>query len=341
MNSSTRLSLLFDKYLQKKCSPQEVEELIALLQHDDAANTLNEPMKILWEELKRSEAVYHVDWNRMYNSLISRQERADILLKKATSNSFRKYYRAVGVMVLILATGFTYWFTFSRKYQNNKNIVPAVASLQPSLKNKKQVLHLPDGSTVVLNVSGKLNYPVAFNSKRRDVYLEGEAFFDIKHNASQPFYVHVGKIVVKVLGTAFNIKISPQQNIEVTVTRGKVQVLKNTKPLAILTASEQLSILGKSDDIIRKTVDTLPVIAWKPVEIFFDDITMEEAARHITERFNVQIEFTENTLKERRVTATFSNNDSIDEILAVICAVSKSTYAISDNKIIIDAKNAK
>jgi ferric-dicitrate binding protein FerR (iron transport regulator) len=80
------------------------------------------------------------------------------------------------------------------------------------------------------------------------------------------------------------------------------------------------------------------VMAWKPAEISFDDITMEEAARRIGERFKVGFEFAHPALKECRITATFYMEDDLDQIMTVICGVNQSRFVIGANTVKIDGK---
>lgn len=332
-----RLQLLFERYLKRECSPREVEELIILLQRAEAEEQLDEPMKKLWESLRNDGVQYDVDWNKMYNSIVESQEHADMVIKRSVSPS-RRVYLVVAAIVII--TGFSLlWFLYP-----GPSTIPELSSKTEISPQKKpqtthQTIHLPDGSTVILNTNSTLNYPSVFSKGRRDVYLSGEGFFDIRHDPSKPFFVHAGKLVVKVLGTVFNIRSYPQQeNIQVTVTRGKVQVLKEEKILGTLTASDQITFANSSEDVKITRADTLAVTAWKPAELHFNDITMEEASRQIEKQFNMTVEFSNSSIKECRVTATFSENDMVEEVLAVICAVSKSDYTITNKKIIINGK---
>jgi transmembrane sensor len=337
MSDLVRLQILFSKYLDRACSPQEVEEMIALLNKTQADDIADPPMRHLWEQLKNNTAANNVDWGSMYASITSTNEEDAALPVRHT---WRKYTAAAVLLPLLFTS--MYWLAKRETIKNNLQAV-AVRTALPLEKQQpvsaRQTIHLPDGSTVILNQGSKLNYPSAFKGKSRDVYLLGEGFFDIAHNPKQPFFVHTGKVSVKVLGTAFNIKAFPSMpTIEVTVTRGKVQVLNENKSIGIITASQQILFTTNSEVVIRNVVDTIPVIAWKPAEIFFNDITMEEVAKRIEDRFAVTIEFEHPAVKHCRVSATFSEDDLPEEILAVVCAVSKSDYSISNKKIIIHGK---
>jgi ferric-dicitrate binding protein FerR (iron transport regulator) len=211
---------------------------------------------------------------------------------------------------------------------------------------KKKVMHLPDGSTVLLNKHSTLEYTATgpgtgtgAGTGAREVTLSGEAYFDIARRPNQPFLVHTGKLVTRVLGTAFNVKAYPgEDSIEVTVDHGKVQVLKGRTSMAMLTDNQQILYHKGTEGYTAQRVNVRPVIAWKPAEISFDDITMEEAARQIGQRFNVVVSFANPVVKNCRVTATFYQEDELDEIMTVICGVSQSGFVINGNKIVIDGK---
>src|SRR5688572_8298430 len=106
-----------------------------------------------------------------------------------------------------------------------------------------QFLRLPDGSTVLLNEGSKLEYPITFSGDTREVFLQGEGYFDIQHNPSKPFVVKTANVTTTVLGTAFNVKAFPsEKHITVTVTRGKVKVSKDEKVLGVITHDQQITI---------------------------------------------------------------------------------------------------
>jgi transmembrane sensor len=339
MDNTLRLRFLFNKYLQRSCTAQEVDELMVLLQQGDAEDTLNEPLLTLWQQLKEDKTQHKVDWDKMYAEVSNTDDKWEMVFSQKKRTLYRRWYTAAAVVILVVASA-AYWFIYHRnKNDSNKDFAKNETGNKQQQINTRQTIHLPDGSTVILNANSKLNYPPAFNGNAREVYLTGEGYFDIQHNARQPFLVHTGKITVKVLGTAFDIKAYPSdEEVQVTVTRGKVQVLKENKSLGLITASQQISFSNKTEAFIQKSVNTKPIIAWKPNEIFFNDITMEEAAKQVEQRFNMVVDFANPAIKQCRVSATFSEDDMPDEILTVICAVAKANYIIRNNKITIHGK---
>ncbi|MHA4809908.1 FecR family protein [Flavitalea flava] len=345
MDTQQRLPILFAKYLQRSCTPEEVEELIALLQKAEAEEGLNGPMLALWQQAKEDKREFPVDWEKMYAAVSQTEDDLHSLHRKRNNRqriiglSFT-WSRVAAVFAVIVLVAAAYW-GLSRKGRSGQQPDPGIAAAgKPSPLNKKQIIHLPDGSTVILNADSKLDYPAVFTGKTREVYLSGEAFFDIVHSPRKPFLVHTGKVTTKVLGTAFDIKAYPaDEAIEVTVTQGRVQVLKEDTELGLLSDNQQLRFSKQSGDLRLKQMDDIrPVIAWKPEEIRLDDISMLEAATRIGERFNIQVEFINPAIKECRITATFYSDDMLNEIMTVICGVTQSNFTILDNKIVIDGK---
>jgi transmembrane sensor len=340
METGSRITSLFSKYLQRRCTPEEVAELVGLLQQAEATEDLTGPMQALWQQVKEERVEHEVDWDKMYGVIRNTEVDLMTLNRRRNSHTRRIWLRLAAASVLVLLAFSAWWGLTANRRQAPAltQTLGAIGAAHPLL-NKKQIIHLPDGSTVILNNNSKLDYPAAFTGRTREVYLAGEGYFEIIRQTNKPFLVHTGKITTRVLGTAFNIKAYPAEGaIEVTVTHGKVQVFKEDRSVGLLTADQQISFSTGTEQVARKKVDTRPVVAWKPAEINFDDITMQEAARRIGERFKMNVGFANPAIKNCRVTATFYEDDLLNEIMTVICGVSQSNFTIQNNKLIIDGK---
>jgi ferric-dicitrate binding protein FerR (iron transport regulator) len=193
--------------------------------------------------------------------------------------------------------------------------------------NQKRQLTLPDGSSVWVNAGSELKYPERFEGKTREVYLTGEAYFDVKHDASKKFIIHTGKVVTTVLGTAFNIKEDKnKETIVVTVTRGKVKVANGSQVLGIITPNQQISLNLTTNKSVKAEVNASEAVAWQETELHFDDVTFAEVADKLQQRFNVEIRFANDKLKTCRFTGTAANGEKLEKILKVICAFNNATY---------------
>ena len=247
----------------------------------------------------------------------------------------RHIWRYVAGAAAVLAICFTLYLE-SPALQNR--LYPAQLTALNTPSNQQKQITLADGSKVWINSNSQLSYPKQFTGKTREVYLAGEAYFDIQHDADKPFIIHTGKIVTTVLGTAFDIKEDNiSHTIKVTVTRGKVSVANGNKQLGILTPNQQISFNLLSSKFFKTEVDANEAIAWQNTELRFDDITFVEAASQLQQRFNVKINFSNDKVKNCRFTGAALEGDKLDKILKVICAFNKATYQTkADGSILID-----
>ena len=195
----------------------------------------------------------------------------------------------------------------------------------------KQMVSLPDGSTVVLNEGSKFSYSThAFGTKSREVFLEGEGYFDVQHNPAAPFIVHTGRVNTKVLGTAFNVKAYPgQQEIVVTVARGLVEVGDDEEHVYDkISPDEQIIVDVASNEFVKKNTDAKEALAWKNNFLILHDVDMEEAAKIIGEKFKVQITLENEALKKCRIDGTFLNDEGLNEVLGLIGEVLNIKFTV-------------
>jgi transmembrane sensor len=217
-----------------------------------------------------------------------------------------------------------------------------VSNVTPVHLTQNRVIFLPDGSTVILSAKSKLNYPSSFDGmKTREVFLEGQAFFDIKHTASKPFIVHTGKLKTTVIGTAFNIKAMPGDvNITVTVKRGKVKVADDHKVLGVIIPNQQITYDTKKISADMKTVENEKYLDWKEQDLLLDNLTISEVAAMLEERYKVKIIISDRSKSTQRFTASFSKNETLEKALNSICTFNDVSYDYKKDKalVIINSK---
>ena len=199
----------------------------------------------------------------------------------------------------------------------------------------KDFIHLPDGSTVTLNEGSTLIY--SFTETTREVTLSGEGYFDVAHDAQKPFIVHSGNVNTKVLGTAFNIKAYPGQEILVTVTRGKVEVGDEQQTYGIITPDEQIAVNTVSEKFVRKNLKAESEVAWKNHFFILDNVDMDTAAKMISERYGVAISFSNPSIKNCRLNSKFLNDEDLSVVLDVVTGTVNASYsyAVEDKKTVV------
>jgi ferric-dicitrate binding protein FerR (iron transport regulator) len=262
MHNNERLHFLFRKYLENSCTKEELTELLTLSQENDLEQNLTGELKEYWKSLDTQKLQDEVNWSANYKHIIEIAHSTESFDQSLRSRVFRlQLWKVAAVIILIVGASVMVWKSgLSLKKgevaSNESPVKPKDSSSQ------RQLINLPDGSRVVLNENSKLEYPPDFSNNTREVYLNGEAFFDIVHNPSKPFIVHTGSVSTKVLGTAFNISAyRSQQFVQVTVTRGKVEVKAKDKLLGVLQKNEQIIFHIATEKYSKKTVSTEPVVA--------------------------------------------------------------------------------
>jgi transmembrane sensor len=204
---------------------------------------------------------------------------------------------------------------------------------------------LPDSSVVYLGGGSKLRYPKAFTGKTRQVYLDGEAFFDVVHQKEHPFTVATGDITTVVLGTSFNIKAyGPEEKIAVTVKTGKVAVMAKSKGrnevIRYLLPDHQISINTRNGLYTFSETDADDVVSWINRDFIFYNTSLQDIAMSLEHHYGVEIEFTDPELSKVRLTAKFKNI-SLAESMENLTILSGLAYTQNGKHLYISNNNQK
>jgi transmembrane sensor len=325
-----RSDYLLQQYISKKCTSSELEEFMLLLKDHNNSADIEAALDRMWEKASETELDQKISDQILQQVMMSP-------VKTQAVNFSVKRLKWIGWAALLCIAGITATILYNRPAtgKNNKmasaihhNKLPKAEQLLfAETGNEHRQVILPDGSTVVLNNHSRISYVQGFPGAVRKVELTGEAYFDIRHDVNKSFLVNAGKVTTIVLGTAFNIRAYPtEKNITVTVTRGKVSVAENNKTVNILLPDQQIvfSKLYKRYNLQKVTARNS--IEWQQGDIFFDDVSMNEAAQRLSARFNIPITFDNTKVANCRFTATFLNGESLDQILKLICSFNNAEY---------------
>jgi len=195
----------------------------------------------------------------------------------------------------------------------------------------RTALKLVDGSLVWLNSGSSLKYPDRFDGNQREVFLSGEAYFEVSSNTSKPFVVKTTDLTIKATGTKFNVYgYNSDSKSEITLVEGKVLVDELDTTGLINRESElnpnQHLIFNKSTKIVTiNDEDTYKYIAWKDGKLIFRNEPLSEVVKKIGQVFNVDIELQGSALQDYRYRATFED-ESLAEILKLLEISSPISY---------------
>ncbi|MBS1664424.1 MAG: DUF4974 domain-containing protein [Bacteroidetes bacterium] len=331
------------KKMGKVALPEELEELEQLLSVHTSFSYLSEVASSLksMEKPLPAEDLASSGWAHL----------AEKMNKGATVRRMPRWevWVAAASLLIVLLGGFVAYYRVSRR-------PPVVASNSTQVGyGGKSMLVLADGTKVWLNAGSRLIYPSSFVGKTREVELEGEAFFDVAQQTHQPFFVHTGKITVRVLGTRFDVKAYREDaQVSATLISGKIQVILNEDPekKILLSPNEKLTVAntnkekGLTENELRYQVlslpqteheEVVPETAWVEDKLIFNNEPFEEVVRQMERRYAVHIAFESEGLRRQHVSGIFEK-ESLQQALDILKMTTKFNYKIDSNqvKLIVD-----
>ncbi|HXO76652.1 MAG TPA: FecR domain-containing protein, partial [Puia sp.] len=196
---------------------------------------------------------------------------------------------------------------------------------------------LPDGSSITLNKHSTLSCNRSYNSKDRDVRLTGEAFFAVAPNDRLPFVIHAQGILVEVLGTSFNV-MTAEDKTAIIVETGEVRVKKDSL-IFYLHAGEKLTLSRTGLSPVKQT-NTDPLYNYYRTKKFVCKATpLRELVAALNNAYDQHIVLADQQDGDMPITVTFTDN-SMADILAVICSTLQLTTVRQGDTIILKKRNA-
>ncbi|TKK71027.1 DUF4974 domain-containing protein [Ilyomonas limi] len=261
-----------------------------------------------------------------------------------------RFMRLTGIAAtVILLVGVGLFYVMMKKKQAPAGISDITLfekSFNPiekqNVKGTKSSIVLSDGSKIWLNADSKLEYPGVFEGKTREVYLSGEAFFEVAKNPARPFIIHLDNGTVRVLGTSFNIKAyKGSEVVETSVSTGRVAFIPkkkkahNTNDTTFLTHNIKAVYSVETGEIRTLATVSSDDKAWTEGKLIFKALTFKDIATELERTFGKKIVFEDEDIKQYRLTGSFGNN-SLDEILYYLSLSKPFAYHISDEEIVIN-----
>ena len=195
-------------------------------------------------------------------------------------------------------------------------------------RGQRAVLDLPDGSRAVIAPESRLRFAASLGARRRggtpaarDLFLEGEAYFEVRHDRTRPFRVHVANAVVEDIATEFVVASRPEkQGLEVVVVAGVVTLQRDSsdaRPLLKLSRGDLARVDSLGTAVLTRNVNLTSYVAWTQGTLVFDGTPLREAAASLSRWFDLDIRIADRALAERRLTATFAD-EAASQVLELI-----------------------
>ena len=380
MKNKETIKQLARRYVEEKISDSEIETLYYLIHQQDLEETVFSEQYRLWENISchndnvSSQETFDLIRNKL-NLSEGRIVQDELILKglkfnKQNTWKTRLYaigrYAAVFVSALIIS-GLVYYLTLD---QENSEIVHHEITVPNGSKIK---LVLADSSIVWLNSGSTLRYPDRFAEREREVFLEGEAFFDVRKKTDKAFYVRTSDINIKVLGTKFNVKTYPGEDMIVTtLVSGQLQIEgtdnSGSKSNHIILQPNQKAYYSKKSNQLRlgkleplknirsiaqdpddksnlldtkgmyKIENTIIETSWKDNRLIFRDEKFSSLAEKLERWYGVEIVIKDEEIKDYKFSGTIEG-ETLEQAMNAFQIASSMEYKIDQNKIEILKKN--
>ena len=246
--------------------------------------------------------------------------------KKRTRVVFMELLRVAAViLVMFLVGGYIYVRKMEEiRLANNIVTVPV---------GQRVNLQLPDGTSVWLNASSEIIYPAYFSGSTREIHLNGEAYFEVEHNASKPFIVHTETFDIKVLGTKFTVEAyKGREGFTTALMEGSVEVTdrKNKDKSVRLYPAQKVAF--RNGELCKSPIDNYDVYRWREGLICFKETRFADLMRQLEKNYGVRILINNEAVKEKVFSGKFRTTDGIDNALRLLQKEGHYTFEWDENK---------
>ncbi|KJF45256.1 FecR family protein [Draconibacterium sediminis] len=233
--------------------------------------------------------------------------------------------------------------------------IDSTQKITQSLENKKPVFNtlvvpygkrtqitLADGSKVWLNSGSKLVYPATNTGNKREVYIDGEAIFNVAHIDNKPFYVNTKDFKIKVLGTVFNVNAYEDDNNSGTVlAEGKIEISSNNNTLfnnekRTILPGTRIVYNNNTERFEESQVDVKNYLSWRDGYLILEKEPLETILKKISRYYNVDIELQNATIGKETFSGNLNLRNTAEEVLNIIAETTQIKLNRENNKLIIN-----
>jgi transmembrane sensor len=228
----------------------------------------------------------------------------------AAPPGWRRWAAAAAVVVAVGSAGL--WLGVRDRTHTSPAVAAAPMREIVTGRGQRAAFNLSDGSRVVLAAESRLRVPAGYNTSAaggRPVYLEGQGWFEVRHDSTRPFEVRTAAGVARDLGTEFVVSAYPDtKGMRVAVAQGSVAVRAPTTAALLTLLKGDLATLDTAGvATLTRGADLAPYLAWKDGTLVFDGARLGDALTELGRWYDLEIRLADPSLAERRLTATFTN----------------------------------
>ncbi len=318
------------KVLAGEATPEEQRQVEQWVRESDANRKYYDQLKTIFEKAASNHVQIQFDTDAAWRKVRTRLGKDEGIGngRKLQSASYWPVLRIAAGIIFLLGVGYILY---------QRRDVPAQTFAVASDKTTVQDT-LPDGSTAFLNKKSELSFEYNAKEKTRRVKLKGEAYFAVKHQEDKPFVIETDEVLVRDIGTEFNLKSYPDQDtIEIVVTNGEVQFYTRYDSGLNLKAGEKGIYSKRLKEFYRiEKIDT-NTLAYKTKVFSFNNTDLGSVVNLLNDVYDSKIKLVNKDLHNCRLTANFSE-DNPDTIVEVIAETMGLTITRKDEEILLDGK---
>lgn len=308
-------------YFYDRLSLSEEEEVQKYICTNSRSQELDDSLRSLFDECL---------------SASGQQNRSQTIFKKI----YPYIIAAAAVIALLIALPISYKAGLS----TGEERIAAIEWVEVSVPfGEKQTVTLSDGTVLHINSGSRLTYPATFSGASRTVFMDGEAYLDVAKDPEHPFIIKSKGVDIKVLGTSFNFKNFAQEHTaELLLMDGSVEAsvsVRNDTRVVRLKPGDQMKYNRENDklDVIRFNPAGYKAF-FEDNSLHFFDMEMADIAADLSRRFNCEIIVLDEKLASRRYFSIFTNDETLDQILAVMSSDGKMSVKRSGKTIYLQSK---
>ncbi|MCI5814607.1 MAG: DUF4974 domain-containing protein [Bacteroidales bacterium] len=337
MKERETIDIIITDYLQGNCQPDLVGRLKAWV----AKSSVNERyflrrQEAWFDQLSRA-ADAPFDKAKAFSLFRARVADTHAAQQEAKLEAPTRHYRWIGYAAAVVLVCCISYFCYWEGAQNVKQQFADVVVEAPEGSRTK--LYLPDGTLVWLNAGSRMCYSQGFGMEQRAVLLEGEGYFDVKRNDRLPFYVYTNELRLKVLGTKFNFRDYPKDDVvTVTLIEGKVSLtnLLRDEDEIFLSPNERAILSKKTGEMKVESMVAANTMQWTNGYLFFDERPLSDIIIELERSYNVSIRVERPEVRSMRFYGNFDRQkQGIHEILQALSATGKIKYKFEGRTIVI------
>lgn len=302
-------------YLKGALSPEDKPRFLELLRSDEI-------YRRKYREMSRTYALATSSWFAQRKEQNLNQLREKLNLRSSRKHTIRRHlwiWSSAAVWMVLLVCGWTLW----KGKEGSRSLagVPVYCQLEVPQGATSRVL-LPDSTVVVLNGGTQLKYDARWQElSQREVFLSGEAYFQVTKHDHKPFVVHADELNVKVMGTTFNVASYPdEETVQVSLLEGSVQVYtaSDTPDNRWLSPNQQAVYHKDKGSLTVQPIDASAQVAWTTGKLVFINEKLYDILKTIGKRWDVQMMVQSQKVHEEFFSGTIRLDMTLEEILSYL-----------------------